>query len=621
LSWTDKTGNFWLFSGTGDMDTGILNTYFLFNDVWEYQPSTTTLPPATTPIFSRSPGTYPIGAPLTISNGMANASFHYTTDGTTPTANSNLYSGSLTIPVSETIQAVATAPGYRISGVGAATYIARQQVAKPVFSVAAGTYSSPRTVSISDSTKGSTIYYIVSSHPEDVETYTTPLKVLGTMTIKAIGAASGYLNSEITTAAYTFQAALPIFSPAPGTYTSPQTVTISDNSPGSIICYRTDGSTPVPGSMNVYSTPLKVGQSITFNAIAWEDGYTSSGMASATYTINLSTAAAPVFKPAGGTYTSAQSVTITDASAGAAIYYTLDGSAPSATHGTKYAGAIAVKATETINAIAVGANYKDSAISTASYTMHLPQTITFAQPASPVSYGAKPIALTATANSGLAVTLSVVSGPGTLNGNALTITGAGSVVVAANQAGNSSYAAAAQVSRTIVASKAVLTATAAKQAMIYGGTLPGLTYTLTGFVNGDSQGSAATGSAALTAAAKANSPVGSYTITVAAGTLAARNYSFKFANGTLTVTKAALTVTANNLTMKQGGTAPALTYSIAGLVNGDMQAKAVTGAPKLATTATAKSTAGSYPITVSAGTLAAANYSFGFVNGTMTVTK
>jgi YD repeat-containing protein len=66
-----------------------------------------------------------------------------------------------------------------------------------------------------------------------------------------------------------------------------------------------------------------------------------------------------------------------------------------------------------------------------------------------VTYGVAPITLTATASSGLPVTFSVLSGPATVSGSTLTITGAGTVVVAANQAGNSNYAAAAQVTQTI----------------------------------------------------------------------------------------------------------------------------------------------------------------------------
>ena len=84
----------------------------------------------------------------------------------------------------------------------------------------------------------------------------------------------------------------------------------------------------------------------------------------------------------------------------------------------------------------------------------LSQTITFTAPTSPVTYPVSPITLSATASSGLAVTLSVLSGPGSITGNTLTVTDTGTIVIAANQAGNSTYAAAPQVTQSIVVNAA-----------------------------------------------------------------------------------------------------------------------------------------------------------------------
>jgi len=82
------------------------------------------------------------------------------------------------------------------------------------------------------------------------------------------------------------------------------------------------------------------------------------------------------------------------------------------------------------------------------------QTITFPAPASPVIYPASPITLSATGGaSGNPVVFSVLSGPGAVtgtNGTTLSFTNTGTVVIAANQAGNASYAAATQVTQSIV---------------------------------------------------------------------------------------------------------------------------------------------------------------------------
>jgi hypothetical protein len=78
------------------------------------------------------------------------------------------------------------------------------------------------------------------------------------------------------------------------------------------------------------------------------------------------TAATPVFTPASGTYTSARSVTLAEATPGATIYYTTNGSTPT-TSSTKYIGTIAVSTTETIEAIAVASGYSNSAVARATY--------------------------------------------------------------------------------------------------------------------------------------------------------------------------------------------------------------------------------------------------------------
>jgi hypothetical protein len=75
------------------------------------------------------------------------------------------------------------------------------------------------------------------------------------------------------------------------------------------------------------------------------------------------------------------------------------------------------------------------------------QTITFGALSDKMITDA-PFAVSATASSGLPVSFSIVSGPVTILGNIITITGTGSVTVRASQAGNISYNAAPNVDRT-----------------------------------------------------------------------------------------------------------------------------------------------------------------------------
>src|SRR6202051_2054878 len=111
----------------------------------------------------------------------------------------------------------------------------------------------------------------------------------------------------------------PLFPPAPLICSTAQSVTLSDTTPGAVIHCTTDGSTPTASSP--VCTTVQVSTTETINAIAVATGYTNSAVASGTYTIS-STAATPTFAPAPGTYSTAQSVTLSDTTSGAVIHCT-----------------------------------------------------------------------------------------------------------------------------------------------------------------------------------------------------------------------------------------------------------------------------------------------------------
>jgi hypothetical protein len=85
-------------------------------------------------------------------------------------------------------------------------------------------------------------------------------------------------------------AATPTLSPAPGTYTSSQSVMLSDTTPGSTIYYTTDSSTPTTSS-KIYNTPISVTATTTIKAIAAATGYNNSSVAAGTYTISTGSTA------------------------------------------------------------------------------------------------------------------------------------------------------------------------------------------------------------------------------------------------------------------------------------------------------------------------------------------
>jgi hypothetical protein len=80
------------------------------------------------------------------------------------------------------------------------------------------------------------------------------------------------------------------------------------------------------------------------------------------------TVATPTFSPTAGVYTIAQDVTISCNTAGAAIHYTTDGTAPTASSPT-FSSPLPVAVATTIKAIATAAGLNDSAVATAAYSI------------------------------------------------------------------------------------------------------------------------------------------------------------------------------------------------------------------------------------------------------------
>ena len=188
---------------------------------------------------------------------------------------------------------------------------------------------------------------------------------------------------------------------------------------------------------------------------------------------------------------------------------------------------------------------------------------------------------------------------------------------------------------TMTVTPAVLTVTATSQTDVYGSVDQDqcgnvnqhLTYTITGFVNGQTRSEVLTGSPNESTNADSKSGVGTYTITITQGSMElndtyGKNYTLVFVNGTLTVTPATLKVVANSYSRPINSPNPTFGYSIIGFVNGDNQWDALSGAPACCTTnATTSSPAGNYTITIGPGNLAAknGNYTITFVNGVLIV--
>jgi hypothetical protein len=165
---------------------------------------------------------------------------------------------------------------------------------------------------------------------------------------------------------------------------------------------------------------------------------------------------------------------------------------------------------------------------------------------------------------------------------------------------------------------APLTITADNQTKVYGDSLPALTASYTGFVNGDSSASLATLPSLSTTATAASHVAGSpYSITARGA--ADGDYTISYVDGSLTVRPAPLEIAANDQTKVYGAALPPLTVSYAGFVNGDTPASLAT-LPALSTTASASSHVAGNPYDITASGAADSDYIISYVDGTLFVT-
>jgi RHS repeat-associated protein len=137
---------------------------------------------------------------------------------------------------------------------------------------------------------------------------------------------------------------------------------------------RTGGDAPWPGAIDEvrYSNAVRPAAWIAteYNNQNSPSAFSSEGSAQSCCGGSGSTqATAPVFSPGPGNYTTSQSVSITSATSGATIRYTVDGSTPSETNGTVYTGPVGIAGNETLQAIAYESGLSDSPVTSGGYTV------------------------------------------------------------------------------------------------------------------------------------------------------------------------------------------------------------------------------------------------------------
>ena len=226
-----------------------------------------------------------------------------------------------------------------------------------------------------------------------------------------------------------------------------------------------------------------------------------------------------------------------------------------------------------------------------------------------MTYGETSYTLPATTNQGQSLSwTSSNTTVATISGRVLSIKGAGTCTITATQTGSNQYLPFNQTYNLTI-NKATLTITANNISIQQGEAIPPFSVTYSGFKYSDNE-SVLTSQPNITCNATSASAPGTYDINVSGAS--AKNYNINYVKGTLTITEAQpVTITANSYTRVYGDENPAFEFTSEGAP--------LNGVPEISCSATSTSPVGTYPITITKGTVQ--NYNDTYVSGTLTITK
>jgi hypothetical protein len=160
--------------------------------------------------------------------------------------------------------------------------------------------------------------------------------------------------------------AAPTADPIAGTYVSAQNIELLSTDPDDTIYYTTDGSDPKTGTPTEYVDPIHITESTVIKAYATSANMADSDVVTLSYVLNISQVETPTADPVGAAFVGEQEVTLTSGTNLATIYYTTNGSTPTASS-TLYNGSITISENATLKAIATMEGMTDSDVMTETY--------------------------------------------------------------------------------------------------------------------------------------------------------------------------------------------------------------------------------------------------------------
>ena len=303
------------------------------------------------PTFSPAAGTYTEVQSVTLSCETQGATIYYTTDGTTPTSSSAVYSSAISVGETMTIKAIAI-----------------KNEIESALATAAYTINLPE-----DENTSKTWDLSVASYDNDASadkvTWSATYVSMVVDKDKSSTAANNYLGGDANnrTSSRMYKDSKLTITPTGKQITTITFAAVSSTYATALASSTWTNATAEANGSNVVVTVASTGA--VSAAIGGTCGFTEVRVV---YTdVDTSIPAEPTFSLTAGTYTEAQSVTLACETQGATIYYTTDGSTPT-NASTQYTTAISVGETMTIKAVAIKDN-KSSPVATATYTINLPE--------------------------------------------------------------------------------------------------------------------------------------------------------------------------------------------------------------------------------------------------------
>lgn len=278
-------------------------------------------------------GFIPAARNVTLTANSAPATIYYTTDGSEPTAASAVYAAPIAIAIDTTLKYRAIDANGNLEQTKSQTYTLDASIPTVTASPLGGSFSIPQTITLTPNEQNATIYYTTTGIAPTTSSakFNAPLTISKTTTLMYFAVDPAGNKGAVGTQIYTVDAVAPITSASilSGIYASVQAVKLTSDDTKATIYFTIDGTTPTSASTK-YSKPILINSSTTLKYFAMDVLGNMEAVNTQEYTIiTLTTSAAPK----GGVFNSPQTVVLSTndgGNAGTIIYYTVDGTTPSA---------------------------------------------------------------------------------------------------------------------------------------------------------------------------------------------------------------------------------------------------------------------------------------------------